>query len=257
MEGMGSAYLREIHHTSYLGPSPPTHFSHHPPRFRWHKLVWCLVSRLCRGTARGGQDSRFGLRKIPRLELVAAHMGANLVSNVEKASITVIWSKTHCWSDSTAALHWINGSGDYRQFVSNRVAKIRGHDRVQWHYVPTKENPADIGSRGGSTVNDKLWTNSPEWLSLCKATVGVANAFASNHTKTNSPETCPPLVRKAPLPWKSLASILQDDWQPHSLIQRTRERFPGRESCTKRSTVMLPRRWRWTPGSNASHDAKH
>ena len=31
--------------------------------------------------------------------------------------------------------------------------------------MPTKENPADIGSRGGSTGNNELWTNGPEWLS--------------------------------------------------------------------------------------------
>ena len=102
---------------------------------------------------------------IPRLELVAAHMATNLVSNVEKAIDNCDKIETHCWSDSTVALYWINGSGDYRQFVSNRVAKIRGQGHVQWHYVPTKENPADIGSRGGSTWNNELWTNGPEWLS--------------------------------------------------------------------------------------------
>jgi hypothetical protein len=50
-------------------------------------------------------------------------------------------------------------------FVSNRVRKIRDHSNKQWHYVPTEENPADIGSLGGSTVNNELWTNGPEWLS--------------------------------------------------------------------------------------------
>ena len=103
--------------------------------------------------------------RIPRLELVAAHMATNLVSNVEKAIGNCDKIETHCWSDSTVALYWINGSGDYQQFVSNRVAKIRGHGHVPWHYVPAKENPADIGSRGGSTVNNELWTNGPEWLS--------------------------------------------------------------------------------------------
>ena len=58
---------------------------------------------------------------IPRLELVAAHMATNLVSNVKKAIDNCDKIETHCWSDSTVALHWINGSGDYRQFVSNRV----------------------------------------------------------------------------------------------------------------------------------------
>ncbi len=84
---------------------------------------------------------------IPRLELVAAHMAANLVSSVEKAIKNCDEIETHCRSDSTVALHWINGSGEHRQFVSNRVRKIRDHDHIQWHYVPTKENTADIGSR--------------------------------------------------------------------------------------------------------------
>ena len=42
---------------------------------------------------------------IPRLELVAAHMGANLVSNVEKAVSNCDMIETHCWSGSTVALH--------------------------------------------------------------------------------------------------------------------------------------------------------
>ena len=93
---------------------------------------------------------------IPRLELVSAHMATNLVSNVERVIGNYEVNGTHCWSDSTVALYWINGQGEYRQFVSNRVRKIREHSNIQWHYVPTEENPADIGSRGGSTVNNEL-----------------------------------------------------------------------------------------------------
>jgi hypothetical protein len=88
------------------------------------------------------------------------------VSNVERVIENYEVNGTHCWSDSTVALYWINGQGEYRQFVSNRVRKIREHSiNIQWHYVPTEENPADVGSRGGSTVNNELWTNGPEWLS--------------------------------------------------------------------------------------------
>jgi hypothetical protein len=103
---------------------------------------------------------------IPRLELVSAHMATNLVSNVERVIENYEVNGTHSWSDSTVALYWINGQGEYRQFMSNRVRKIREHSSIQWHYVPTEENPADIGSRGGSTVNNELWTNGPEWLNL-------------------------------------------------------------------------------------------
>ena len=101
---------------------------------------------------------------IPRLELVAGHMAVNLLSNVEREIDQRIVSSLHCWLDSTVALYWINGEDDYRQFVANRVAKIQSHTRVEWHHVPTKQNPADVGSRGGSIVGNDLWRTGPEWL---------------------------------------------------------------------------------------------
>ena len=49
--------------------------------------------------------------------------------------------------------------------MSNRVAKIKERDHIHWHHVPAEDNPADIGSQGGSPVNNELWANGPEWLS--------------------------------------------------------------------------------------------
>ena len=63
------------------------------------------------------------------------------------------------------ALHWILGNRQYRQFISNRVKKIKDHPEIQWRYVPTDVNPADIASRGGQVTHSKLWWNGPEWLS--------------------------------------------------------------------------------------------
>ena len=103
---------------------------------------------------------------IPRLELVAAHMAKNLVMNVERAIDTVkVVVAVHCWSDSTVTLYWINGQGEYRQFVSNRVAKIKEQAHIQWHHVSTEENPADLGSRGSKCVDSELWRQGPDWLS--------------------------------------------------------------------------------------------
>ena len=101
---------------------------------------------------------------IPRLELVAGHMAVNLVQNVQ-AALNFLPHGTHCWLDSTVALYWIKGQGEYRQFVSNRVHKIQQHDQVKWHHVPTEDNPADLGSRGGNAVDSHLWKNGPTWLS--------------------------------------------------------------------------------------------
>ncbi len=105
-----------------------------------------------------------GLTK-PRLELVSAHMAANLVSNVHEALDGFPVMSSHGWLDSTVALHWIRGAGDYKQFVANRVRKIQSHPQIQWRHIPTQENPADLGSRGGEVKNNKLWWDGPEWLS--------------------------------------------------------------------------------------------
>ena len=101
---------------------------------------------------------------IPRLELIAGHMAVNLVTNVQ-AAIGTYPSATHCWLDSTVALYWIKGRGEYRQFVANRVHKIQQYEQVTWHHVPTNENPADLGSRGGEIENSTLWRQGPSWLS--------------------------------------------------------------------------------------------
>ena len=86
---------------------------------------------------------------IPRLELVSGHMAVNLISNVKAALEGFNVSQQHCWLDSSVALHWIAGNGNYKQFVANRVAKIKQHGDVKWRYINTKENPADLASRGG------------------------------------------------------------------------------------------------------------
>ena len=101
---------------------------------------------------------------VPRLELVGVHMATNLAVNVRNALPNVPVPSTHAWIDSMVALHWICGNGMYKQFVANRVANIQAHTEVQWRYVPTYDNPADIASRGGTVSSSELWWTGPEWL---------------------------------------------------------------------------------------------
>ena len=103
---------------------------------------------------------------IPRLELVGGHMAVNLAVNVRNALEEFrVAENIQCWLDSTVALHWLKDHGQYRQFVANRVRKMRSHENVLWRHVPTAENPADLGSRGGSVDGAKLWSDGPDWLS--------------------------------------------------------------------------------------------
>ena len=84
---------------------------------------------------------------IPRLELVSGHMAANLVENVKNALHGQPVRSIHGWLDSTVALHWIKGGrSTYKQFVANRVNKIRDKDYIEWRHVGTDQNPADVGS---------------------------------------------------------------------------------------------------------------
>ena len=50
--------------------------------------------------------------------------------------------------------------------MSNQVAKIRGHSYLKWNYVPTRSNPADLGSSGCELC--EFWWKGPEWLGECK-----------------------------------------------------------------------------------------
>ena len=100
---------------------------------------------------------------IPRLELIAAHMATNLLVNARNALDNVPSPKVFGWLDSTVALHWIKGNGQYKQFVANRVAKIQLHKEIEWRYVPTDENPADLASRG-APIQSALWQQGPAWL---------------------------------------------------------------------------------------------
>ena len=62
-------------------------------------------------------------------------------------------------------LFWLQDNNVYKQFVSNRVQKIKQQNFIQWNYVPTAENSADI-ERGCKGIDIKVtWTNGPSWLS--------------------------------------------------------------------------------------------
>ena len=54
-------------------------------------------------------------------------------------------------------------------FVANRVADIESNQwQLQWHYVPSHENPADAASleiKPDNPLDLKLWWKGPHWLS--------------------------------------------------------------------------------------------
>lgn len=105
---------------------------------------------------------------IPRLELCSAVLLVQLMAKVKDAMKLKI-EKTIFWSDSTVTLGWINSkSSDAKTFVSHRIAEIQNLSHPnEWKYISTKQNPADVISRGlmpNELANSNLWWHGPNFL---------------------------------------------------------------------------------------------
>ena len=96
---------------------------------------------------------------IPHLELISAHMVTNLLVTVKVALEGMPVTGLNGWLDSTVKLFWIIGSGQYKQFVENRVRKIRVQPEITFRHVPTQQNLASLASRGGDVPPIKAYTS--------------------------------------------------------------------------------------------------
>lgn len=105
---------------------------------------------------------------IPRLELCGALLATRLHAKVI-SSLTIKINDSYFWTDSTIVLAWLKTqSNQLKTFVRTRVGEIQdttaGH---RWSYVPSKENPADLVSRGisaNSISSCELWWSGPDFL---------------------------------------------------------------------------------------------
>ena len=107
---------------------------------------------------------------IPRLELLGALEAIKLAKTLAKG-MEDIKPKFFFYSDSQTVLSWLrNTQRKLYQFVANRVKRILNFSEVDsWHYVATKDNPADIASRGATPqelLDSELWWEGPAFLKV-------------------------------------------------------------------------------------------
>lgn len=105
---------------------------------------------------------------IPRLELCAAVLLARLVKSV-MTSLDIKIDKCFFWTDSTIVLAWLRKNpSQWKTFVANRVAEVQQLSSFgSWNHVLTKDNPADLISRGCSPdtlIQSELWWSGPDLL---------------------------------------------------------------------------------------------
>ena len=104
---------------------------------------------------------------IPRLELMAVLIGCRALKLVEE-HLHVPLKRHILFTDSQCVLHWIHSEKTLSVFVTNRTKEIKEIDAT-FRYVNTKENPADLATRGMPAVelqNCFLWQRGPTWLDM-------------------------------------------------------------------------------------------
>lgn len=133
---------------------------------------------------------------VPKLELLGTLLLSRLLPKIEECFATIFdISTVFAWRDSSMAHSWIiNCEKTYPAFVENRVLEIRKNLDVNcWHLIKSKDNPADIVSRGSTHID--LLENSPfltlqesEWPML---TVGDSfTCLINNNTEVDADVSC-------------------------------------------------------------------
>ncbi|XP_058828191.1 uncharacterized protein LOC131688061 [Topomyia yanbarensis] len=106
---------------------------------------------------------------LPRLELCAADLAAKLHSRIIQA-LQINIASSFFWSDSMVTLQWLKSPPNtWKTYIANRVSAIQTATHgAQWKHVASKQNPADLVSRGLETselLNSVVWKHGPAWLS--------------------------------------------------------------------------------------------
>ncbi|GFS52306.1 pao retrotransposon peptidase superfamily [Trichonephila clavipes] len=107
---------------------------------------------------------------IPRFELCGAHLLSKLFKSVLR-TLKHYNFDVFDWTDSKIVLSWLSSHPrKWKTFVANRISEIMEVlPPKHWRHVPSKENPADIPSRGidpKCLPDCKLWWQGPPWLRL-------------------------------------------------------------------------------------------
>ena len=103
---------------------------------------------------------------IPRLELLGVLIGTRSLNFVQK-SLQIPVTKKILWTDSQCVISWIKSTKPLPCFVENRLKEIKTSRDIEYRYVNTKDNPADLATRGKTLEelrNSDLWWYGPKWL---------------------------------------------------------------------------------------------
>ena len=109
---------------------------------------------------------------VPRVELSAAVLGTR-ISRLVRSELALHLDSVHFWVDSFSTLKYIcNTCRRFQTYVPNRISEIQECTNIDdWHFVPTKQNAADLASRPILLMADatkdrkvKMWLDGPDFI---------------------------------------------------------------------------------------------
>ncbi|XP_065224342.1 uncharacterized protein LOC135848370 [Planococcus citri] len=102
---------------------------------------------------------------IPQLELFAVILAVKTILYL-RDTLHLQFKKQIVWCDSKCVLSWILNNKILPVFIQRRIDFINNVDNLEFRYIPTHENPADISTR--EITFEKLqtsrWFQGPDWL---------------------------------------------------------------------------------------------
>ena len=115
-----------------------------------------IASALVIGKSRLFPQTQVQKFSIARKELIALCMGIDLLSQCREF-LKICIDNVYVWVDSMTVIKWCQcDNKQLSQFVRNRVDKILMATRGEIpKYIDTKNNPADVASRGMTLKRDK------------------------------------------------------------------------------------------------------
>ena len=179
------------------------------------------------------RPSNLSSQDIPRLELLGALLLVQLMAFVKQSLPEVSDENVFYFTDSANVLYWIHsGTYNWSTFVANRIKSIRDGSPVsQWFHVNTKENPADLPSRGCTLQELKhqsLWWHGPKFL-LDNIHSGSSTLIGYNKNSDSIPEGCS----------KEMKSALDFIPTPDSAVDLTSELMNEGESKHSKHLVTV------------------
>lgn len=93
---------------------------------------------------------------IPKLELCGAQLLTKLICKIKALLVTKV-SNVYYWTNLSIIFHWLQSTKKLTVFIAHRVGEIQEFTKMEnWRHVNTKENSADLVSRGIAPNYEKL-----------------------------------------------------------------------------------------------------